>query len=165
MIYEYQGNNPEIHNSVYLAPGCRVIGKVQIKKDASIWPNAILRGDLATIHIGRETNVQDNSTLHVDREQDLKIGNLVTVGHGAILHGCIIGDETLVGMGAIILNGATIGANCLIAAGTLIPERKEIPPGSLVMGNPGKIIRELKPEEKESIIKSANHYRELKNTF
>ncbi len=165
MIYTYQGHTPEIHETVYLGPGCRVIGKAKIKEDSSIWPNAVLRGDLATIYIGRESNIQDNSTLHVDREQDLKIGDRVTVGHGAILHGCTIGDETLLGMGAIILNGARIGANCLIAAGTLIPEGKEIPSGSLVMGSPGKILRELKPEEKEGIINSSNHYRNLKNSF
>jgi len=165
LIYEYQGNKPEIHESVFIGPGCRIIGKAQIKKDSSIWPNAVLRGDLATIYIGWETNIQDNATLHVDRNQDLLIGNRVTVGHGVILHGCTIGDETLVGMGAIILNGARIGKNCLIAAGALIPEGKEIPSGSLVMGSPGKILRELKPEEKEQIINSAKHYRELKNTF
>jgi len=165
MIYNYRGSEPEIHHTVYLGPGCRIIGKAQIEENSSIWPNAVLRGDLATIFIGKETNIQDNCTLHVDRDQDLVIGDFVTIGHGVILHGCQIGKESLVGMGSIILNGAKIGNNCLIAAGTLIPEGKEIPSGSLVMGSPGKIVRELKPEEKEEIINSAKRYKQLKETF
>ncbi len=165
MQYSYRGFEPEVHQSVYLGPGCRIIGRVQINEDASIWPNAVLRGDLATIYIGKESNIQDNCTLHVDSNQDLVIGNRVTVGHGAILHGCTIGDDTLVGMGAIILNGAKIGKNCLIAAGTLIPEGKEIPSGSLVVGAPGKILRELKTEEKEGLISSARRYGKLKDTY
>ncbi len=165
MLYNFQGKEPRIPDTVYLGPGCRIIGQVKIEKDASIWPNAVLRGDLASIHIGQASNVQDNCTLHVERGQDLIIGDRVTIGHGAILHGCTIGDESLVGMGAIILNGAEIGAGCLIAAGTLIPEGKKIPPGKLIMGNPGKIIRDLEAEERTGLKKSAEGYQKLTRAF
>ena len=165
MLYHYQGAEPEVEKDVYIAPGCRIIGKVIIGKDSSVWPNAVLRGDIAEIKIGEETNIQDNCTLHVDRDINLTLGNRVTIGHGAILHSCEIKSDALIGMGAIILNGASIGNNVLIAAGTLIPPGKEIPDGSLVMGNPGKVVRQLKPEEKEQIMKSAQHYKQLKTTF
>ncbi len=165
MLYNFQGKEPQIQDNVYLGPGCRIIGQVKIEKDASIWPNAVLRGDLASIHIGLASNVQDNCTLHVERGQGLIIGKRVTIGHGAVLHGCTIDDESLVGMGAIILNRAEIGAGCLIAAGALVPEGKKIPPGKLVMGNPGKIIRDLGPEEKAGLKNSAEGYQKLARAF
>ena len=165
MLYNFQGKEPQIQDNVYLGPGCRIIGQVTIEKEASIWPNAVLRGDLASIFIGQGSNVQDNCTIHVEKGQDLTIGDRVTIGHGAVLHGCTIGDESLVGMGAIILNGAKIGKGCLIAAGTLIPEGKKIPPGKLIMGSPGKIIRDLETKEKADLKNSAEGYQKLARAF
>lgn len=158
MKYSYKGHIPEIADDVYIAPGASVIGRVTIGASSSIWPNAVVRGDIATITIGERTNIQDNSTLHVDSDHPLRVGNDVVVGHNAILHGCTIEDNCLIGMGAIVLDGAIIGEGSLIGAGALVAPNKVIPPQSLVMGSPGKVIRELTAEEVEKIQHAAAEY-------
>ncbi|WP_075755709.1 gamma carbonic anhydrase family protein [Sporomusa sphaeroides] len=157
-VIPFKGLQPTIDNNVFIAEGARVIGDVSIEAHASIWFNTVLRGDVQPIRIGRYTNIQDNCTIHVWYEFPTVIGNYVTVGHGAILHGCTIASNCLIGMGAIILNYAEIGENCIIGAGALIPERKKIPPNSLVMGSPGKVIRQVSMEEIETIRQSALVY-------
>lgn len=165
MLYQYQGSQPQIHESVFLAPGCRVIGNVHIGQESSVWYNAVLRGDVAAIHIGQNTNIQDNATVHLDQGQNTHIGHSVTLGHGAILHGCTIEDSVLIGMGATVLNGAVVGKGSLVGAATLIPPGKTIPPGSLVLGNPGKVIRELTEQERMSIMSTAQHYTQLARNY
>ena len=158
MLYSLDGISPKVNETAWIAPGCHVIGNVTLAKNASIWFNCTLRGDNELIEIGEGSNVQENTVGHTDPGCPLIIGKGCTIGHKAMLHGCIIGDNSLVGMGATILNGAKIGKNCLIGAGALIPEGKEIPDGSLVMGMPGKIVRELGEEQIESLRNSALHY-------
>jgi carbonic anhydrase/acetyltransferase-like protein (isoleucine patch superfamily) len=150
-----------IKDSVFLASGAQVVGDVEIGENSSIWYNAVLRGDTNPIRIGENTNVQDNAVLHVNRNRGLFIGDNVTIGHGAIVHGCTVGNNVLVGMGSIILDGAEIGDHCIIGAGALVTANKEIPSGSLVYGNPARIIRALTEEEKDSIIISAKNYCEV----
>lgn len=157
-IFPYKGLIPQIDNTVFLAAGARIIGNVSIDINASIWFNAVIRGDVQPIKIGQYTNIQDNCTVHVWYDFPTTIGEYVTIGHGVILHGCTINSNCLIGMGAVILNYAEVGENCIIGAGTLIPERKKIPPNSLVMGSPGKIIREVTQQEIESIRQSALDY-------
>ena len=152
---------PEISEKAYIAPSADIIGDVVIKENGSVWYQAVVRADNDRIEIGSGSNVQDSCVLHADAGYPVKIGDYVTVGHGAIIHGCEIGDNTLVGMGAIILNGAKIGKNCLIAAGALVTQGKEIPDGSMVMGSPAKIRRELTKEEIAGNRESAEEYIEL----
>lgn len=149
---------PKIQKGAVVAPGAVVVGDVTLEKDVSVWYHAVIRGDLQPVTIGEGSNIQDNAVLHVDREYPLTIGKMVTVGHGAILHGCTLEDQVLVGMGAIILNGAVVGKNSLIAAGALVTQNMVVPEGSLVMGNPGKIRRPLTPEEIASIRENAENY-------
>ena len=151
----------EIAESVFLAPGAQVVGRVQIGEHSSVWYNAVIRGDTNPVVIGEETNVQDNAVLHVNRKRGLSIGNQVTIGHGAIVHGCTVGDRVLIGMGSIILDGAVIEEDCIIGAGALVTQNKLIPAGSMVYGNPAKIVRQLTEEEKESILVSARNYCEV----
>ncbi len=160
MKYSYKGITPKVAEDVYISPGVQIIGDVEIGSKSNLWPNAVIRGDMNKITIGQHTNVQDNSTLHVDTDHPLVIGDNVTIGHNAILHGCTIGNTTLIGMGAIVLDGAKIGDEVLIGAGALIPPGKEIPPRCLVVGSPGKVIRELKEEEITALKRSANTYAE-----
>lgn len=147
-----------IHESAFIAPGAIVLGDVTIEEDCGIWYHATVRGDRAPIRIGRASNIQDNCVVHVDADHPVTIGTNVTVGHGAILHGCTIEDNTLIGMGAILLNGCHIGRNCIIAAGALITQNTVIPDNRLVLGNPGKIKREVTKEEVTSILQNALHY-------
>lgn len=149
---------PKIDPSAFIAKGAVVLGDVTIGKDCSIWYNSTVRSTESYITIGEGSNVQDNACIHVDFEHPTIIGSHVTIGHGAIIHGCSIDDNSLIGMGAIILNGAKIGKNCIIAAGALVTQGKEIPDNSLVMGSPGKITRQVTPEEVEKNIKNAEHY-------
>ena len=149
---------PKIDPSVFVAKGAVILGDVTIGKECSIWYNTTIRSTESTITIGQGTNVQDNAVIHVGENHPTTIGAYVTIGHGAIIHGCTIEDNSLIGMGAIILNGSHIGKNCIIAAGTLIPQNKEIPDNSLVMGTPGKIIRQITAEEIEKNKKNAEHY-------
>ena len=142
----------------WIAPNASVIGNVVLKKNASIWFGAVLRGDNDPIVIGENSNIQDNCVLHTDLGQPLIIGANVTVGHMVMLHGGTIGDGSLIGIGSIVLNGARIGRGCLIGAGSLITEGKEIPDGSMVMGSPGKVVRALSPEQAADLAAGALHY-------
>lgn len=142
----------------WIAPSASVMGAVILKKNASIWWAATARGDTDTITVGENSNVQDGSVLHADHGSPLLIGANVTVGHMVMLHGCTIGDNSLIGIGSIVLNGARIGRNCLIGAGALIPEGKEIPDNSLVMGAPGKVVREVSEAQARGLTASAMHY-------
>ncbi len=164
-LIPYNGMIPEVDKTVFIAEGARIIGNVHIMKDASIWFNAVLRGDIAKITIGEETNIQDNVTIHVESNIPTIIGRGVTVGHNAIIHACTIDDNVLIGMGAIILNGSHISRNCLVAAGAIVTENKLIPENSLVMGIPGKVIRELSKDEIEQIRISAIHYLEVAKNY
>ncbi len=159
MIRSYRGVLPKVAASAYIDPSAQVIGDVVIGERSSVWPNATLRGDVNAIRIGEETNVQDNSVLHVDEGHfPLTLGNRVTVGHSVVLHGCTVEDECLIGIGAIVLNGATVGAGSVIAAGAVVPEGMQIPAGSMVMGVPAKIRREVTAEEKDRFRVNAQHY-------
>jgi carbonic anhydrase/acetyltransferase-like protein (isoleucine patch superfamily) len=144
----------------WIAPNAAVIGRVTLKKNASVWWSATLRGDTDPIEIGEGTNIQDGAVLHTDPGIPLRLGANVTVGHLAMLHGCDIGDGSLIGIGAVVLNGVKIGRNCLIGAGALITEGKEIPDNSVVMGAPGKVVREIRPEELERQLRNAQTYAE-----
>lgn len=161
MIYPFQGKYPRIDPSVFITDNVSIIGDVEILKDSSLWFGTVVRGDVNTISIGERTNIQDNSTLHVTwKQSSLHIGNDVTIGHAAILHGCDIGNSCLIGMGAKILDDAIIGDGSLIAAGTVVLEKFVVPAGVLVAGVPGRIVRELTVEEQHRIEESANHYLE-----
>lgn len=149
---------PKVGNNVFIAPGAVVVGDVTLGDESSVWYQTTVRGDDAAITIGNRTNIQDNVVLHVDKGISLEIGEGSSIGHGAILHGCRIGDNTLVGMGAIILNGAKIGNDCMIGAGTLVTQNKEIPDRSLVLGSPGKVVRSLTEEEIQANWKNAQAY-------
>lgn len=157
-IYSLGEFTPEIDPHAWVAPNATIIGKVSIARNVSIWWNCTLRGDIEQIIVGENTNIQDNCVLHTDPGIVLNIGRDVTVGHRAILHGCTIGECTLIGMGATLLNRSAIGKNCLIGANTLIPEGKVIPDRSLVVGSPGRIIRELTHEEVAHLGDSAARY-------
>lgn len=153
-----------IGKNVFLADGAKVIGRVTIKDNSSVWYNAVIRGDSSTIEIGMNTNVQDNAVIHTSKHSKVIVGNNVTIGHGAIVHGCTIGNNVLIGMGSIVLDDVVIGNNCIIGAGTLIPSKKVIPENSLVYGNPYKIVRNLTDSEKDSILENAMEYiEEAKN--
>jgi carbonic anhydrase/acetyltransferase-like protein (isoleucine patch superfamily) len=142
----------------WVAPDAQVMGNIELKHQASVWFGAVLRGDNERITIGENSNVQDASVLHTDMGYPLTLGKNVTIGHKVMLHGCTIGDNSLIGIGSIILNGAKIGKNCLIGANSLITENKEIPDNSVVMGSPGKIVRQLSEEEGGALKLSADHY-------
>lgn len=142
----------------WIAPNATLVGKVRLERGASVWFNCVLRGDNELIQIGENSNVQDGSVMHTDMGYPLTLGTGVTIGHKAMLHGCTVGDYSLIGINAVILNGAKIGKYCLIGANTLIPEGKVIPDGSLVMGSPGKVIRELTDQQKKMLEASAAHY-------
>ena len=157
-IYELDGQAPELPDSYWIAETAVVIGRVRLKSEASIWFGSTLRGDNEWIEVGARSNIQENCTLHTDMGFPLTIGRDVTVGHLAMLHGCTIGDNSLIGIGAVILNGATIGENCLIGAKALVPEGKAIPANSLVMGAPGKVVRELEERHVARLRKGADHY-------
>ena len=159
MIYELDGVRPELGQGAWVAPDANLIGKVVLEDAASVWFGCTLRGDNEEIRVGRGSNVQENVVCHTDIGYPLLIGPDCTIGHKAMLHGCIIGAGSLIGMGATILNGAKIGRGCLIGAGALIPEGKEIPDFSLVMGAPGKVVRSLDDAAQEKLLKSAAHYR------
>jgi carbonic anhydrase/acetyltransferase-like protein (isoleucine patch superfamily) len=159
MIYALDGITPQIGEDVWIAPDANIIGRVVLDAAASVWFGCTLRGDNEQIRVGAGSNVQENCVFHTDIGFPLTIGANCTIGHKAMLHGCEIGEGTLVGMGAVVLNGAKIGRGCLIGAGALITEGKEIPDGSLVMGAPGKIVRQLDAAAQEKLLASAANYR------
>ncbi len=158
MIYRLGEACVELHPQSWVAPNAVLVGKVRLQAGASIWFNAVLRGDNELIDIGEHSNVQDGAVMHTDMGFPLTLGKGVTVGHNAMLHGCSVGDYSLIGINAVILNGARIGRNCIIGANALIAEGKVIPDGSLVMGSPGKVVRELSDQQKKLLEASAAHY-------
>lgn len=159
MIYTLDGIAPEIAADAWVAPGAQLMGKVVLEPGASVWFGAVLRGDNEEIRVGAGANVQEHVVCHTDMGFPLLIGANCTIGHKAMLHGCTIGEGSLIGMGATVLNGAKIGRGCLIGAGALVTEGKEIPDGSLVMGAPGKVVRTLDAAAQESLLGSAERYR------
>ncbi|UWP99703.1 gamma carbonic anhydrase family protein [Aliiroseovarius crassostreae] len=158
MIYALDGVTPEIDPAAWVAPDANLIGRVRIGAKASVWFGCTLRGDNELIDVGEGTNVQENCVFHTDLGFPLTIGANVTVGHKVLLHGCTIGDGSLIGMNATVMNGAKIGKGCLIGAGALVTEGKEIPDGSMVLGSPGKVVREIDEATKQSLLASAHHY-------
>ncbi len=166
MIRTYKGVSPTIPASCYVDESARIIGDVVLGEHSSVWMNAVLRGDVHSIRVGAYSNIQDCCVLHGMKEQyGVLVGEYVTVGHSAILHGCVIGDRCLIGMGSVILNGAWIGAGSIIAAGTLIPEKTVVEAGSLWMGSPGKFRRKLVEKDQESIMRYAKNYLEYKDAY
>lgn len=159
-MQEFRGQAPQIHGHAYIADGAQVIGQVKMHEFSSIWYNTVVRGDVNRIEIGRYTNVQDNSVVHVADTYPALLGDFVTVGHGAVLHGCTIEDHCLIGMGAVVLTGAVIGRGSIIGAGALVREKQVIPPHSLVVGVPGRIVKTI-PEEWDRIHAQAVKYKTL----
>jgi len=157
-IYELDGKTPRLAPTAWVADSAEVIGDVTLAEDSSVWFGVVIRGDNHLISIGRGSNVQDQTVLHTDEGLPLVIGERVTIGHQVMLHGCTIGDETLIGIGAVVLNGARIGKNCLVGAGALVTEGKEFPDGSMILGSPAKVVRQLTPEQIEGLKRSAQHY-------
>lgn len=160
MIQTLDAHTPVLDGENFVAPNATLIGRVTLERQASVWFNCILRGDCDDIIVGEGSNIQDASVLHTDAGIKLRVGRNCTVGHMVMLHGCHIGDGSLIGIKAVILNNARIGKNCLVGAGSLITERKVFPDGVLIMGTPGKVIRELSPEEIQGLQLNAQFYRE-----
>ena len=160
MFYDLKDKKPKSSGENWVAPNATIIGDVTLEKNSSIWFNAVLRGDIENVLIGEGSNVQDGSVLHTDPGYPLKVGKNVTIGHLVMLHGCTIGDNSLIGIGAVILNNAKIGNNCIIGAKTLIAENKEIPDDSLVVGSPGRIIRKVTEDEKKAVLENTKHYQD-----
>ena len=158
MNISYNGKTPILENSVFVAPGAYLIGDVKIGKESTIWFNCVLRGDEDTIIIGNRCSIQDNSTIHLFEGNPVIVGDEVTIGHNVILHGCKIGKRSIIGMGSTILDGAEIGEECIIGANSLIPAGKKIPPRSLVMGSPAKVIRDINEKDLELIQLSVDSY-------
>ena len=160
MFYDLENKKPKNSGENWVAPNATIIGDVTLEKNTSFWFNATLRGDIENIHIGEGSNVQDGSVLHTDPGCPLKVGKNVTIGHMVMLHGCTIGNNSLIGIGAVILNKANIGKNCIIGAKSLITENKEIPDNSLVVGSPGRVIRKVTDDEAKGIKENAIRYQE-----
>lgn len=157
-IYELEGMCPTVAESAWVAGSAEVMGDVVLGEEASVWFGVVVRGDTSAIRIGARTNIQDLSVLHSDVGMPLTIGSGVTVGHKAMLHGCTVGDDSLIGIGAVILNGAKIGKGCLVGAGALVTEGKEFPDGSMIIGSPAKVVRQLTAEQLQGLRQSADHY-------
>lgn len=161
MIKAFHGWEPDIAPDARVAQSAVVVGQVTVEAQASLWYGAVLRGDEDSIRVGAGSNIQDNAVLHCDPGVPLKIGRDVTVGHSAVVHGCTVGDQCLIGMGAILLSGCVIGEQCVIAAGALVTQNKVIPPGSMVMGTPAKVVRPLTQAERDELAASAAEYRRV----
>lgn len=155
-LYSFKGIKPEIGPGVFVAPSADIIGKIIFAENVNIWHQCVARGDVNWIRVGKNTNVQDLTMLHVTKDFELTIGSGVSIGHSVTLHGCTIGNNCLIGMGAIILDGAVIGANCVVAAGSLVPPGKSFSEGSMIMGNPAVLKKQLTKEERELF---GNHYK------
>lgn len=164
-VYEIDGLVPEVAASAWIADSAQVMGQVSLGEASSIWFGVVIRGDTDAITIGARTNVQDLSVLHADVGMPLTLGEGVTVGHQVMLHGCTVGDNSLIGIGAVVLNGARIGKNCLVGAGALVTEGKEFPDGSMILGSPARVVRSLTPEQIEGLRQSAQHYCENASRF
>lgn len=166
MLKPYKGINPKLGTEVFIEESAQIIGDVEIGDLSSVWFNAVVRGDVHYIRIGKRTNVQDNCTLHVTKDIfPLIIGDDITIGHNVVLHGCTVKDRCLIGMGAIILDNAEVGEDSIIGAGSLITEGMKVPPGSLVLGIPGKVARVTRADERERILKSAKNYIEYARNY
>ncbi|HEX9027331.1 MAG TPA: gamma carbonic anhydrase family protein [Clostridium sp.] len=165
MIKNFMDMKPILEEEIYIAETAVIIGDVTLKRNSNIWFGAVLRGDEESIVIGENTNIQENSIVHVDENNKVEIGDGCTIGHGVIVHGCKIGNNTLVGMGAIILNGAKIGNNTIVGAGSLITQNKVFEDGVLIIGNPAKVVRKLTEEEIDNNKKSCLNYIELSKKF
>ncbi len=157
-IYQLDDVTPDVHASAWVADSAQVMGRVSLAENASVWYGAVLRGDNDSISVGRNSNVQDGSVLHTDHGSPLVIGEDVTIGHQVMLHGCTVGDCTLVGIGSVVMNGARIGRHCIVGAGALITEGKQFPDGVLIVGSPAKVVRELTVEQIARLQASATHY-------
>ena len=157
-LVEYKGKRPVIGERVFLAEGARLIGDVTIGNDSSVFYNAVLRADLASIVVGERTNIQDNVSVHLSMDEGVVIGNEVTVGHHAVLHACTIDDNVLIGMGAIVMDGAHIKKNCIVGAGAIVTQGKEFPEGSLILGSPAHVVRELTEDEIRKAHEGVEHY-------
>jgi carbonic anhydrase/acetyltransferase-like protein (isoleucine patch superfamily) len=164
-LYRLDDRVPRIHDSAWVADGATVVGDVELDADASIWFGAVLRGDSDRIRIGRRSNVQDGSIVHADDGVPTTVGDDVTIGHLVMLHGCSIGDGSLIGIGSVILNNARIGKHCLVGARSLVTEGKSFPDGSLIMGSPAVVVKALRPEQIEGLLRSAAHYVENARRF
>ena len=164
-LYALGADAPQLHADTWVAPDANLIGKVVMEEGSSVWFGCTIRADHEVILIGAGSNVQENCVMHIDAGYPLTIGQNCTIGHKVMLHGCTIGDNSLIGMGATVLNGAKIGKNCLIGAGALITENKEIPDNSLLMGAPGKVVRELNEKNAQMLTMSALHYQENMRRF
>jgi carbonic anhydrase/acetyltransferase-like protein (isoleucine patch superfamily) len=161
MLYKFKKKSPTVAENTFVAPGSRIIGNVELFEHSSIWYNTVVRGDLAKIIVGKYSNVQENSTIHVEQNQGVEIGDYVTIGHNAVIHACKIGAKSLIGMNATILSGVKIGEGSIVGAGAVVPENTEIPPGSLVLGVPAKVIRTITKEKIIELKQHAVHYSEL----
>jgi len=168
----FQGVLPALGARVYIDPAATVIGAVRLGDDASVWPGAVIRGDVNAISVGHRTNVQDGAVLHVTHEgpysgggRALVVGSDVTIGHRAVLHACTVGDRCLIGMGALLLDGAVVAEEVLVGAGTVVPPRKHLPPRTLWVGNPARRVRDLTAREVESLAYSAAHYVRVKDAY
>ncbi|MDD5959805.1 MAG: gamma carbonic anhydrase family protein [Methanobrevibacter wolinii] len=155
----------EIKESTEIFPGTHIVGDVELDENVSVWYGAVIRGDVAPIKIGKNSNVQDNCVLHATKDIPLTIGDNVTIGHGAVVHGCTIEDNVLIGMNATVLNNAHIGKNSIVGAGAVVSEGKEFPEGSLILGVPGKLIKQVSKEQIESIQENADHYVKLSKSY
>jgi len=151
--------------NIFIAKSADIIGKVKMDKDCSVWFNAVIRADVNTITIGKRTNVQDGVALHVDINNALTIGDNVSIGHNAVVHGCTVGDNVLIGMGSVVLNGAKIGDNSIVGAGAVVTENKEFPPNSLILGTPARVVRTLTEKDVAMIQYNATEYSELKKAY
>ena len=161
MLREFDGHKPEIHSSAFISNNSLIIGRASLGENTSVWPGCVLRADVEDIIIGSNTNIQDGTMVHSDHNLPVIIGKGVTVGHGAVIHGCRIGSNCLIGMGAIILSGSVIEDNCIIGAAALITENMKVPEGNLVLGVPGRIIRKITKEELGRVYRSAEEYLKL----
>jgi carbonic anhydrase/acetyltransferase-like protein (isoleucine patch superfamily) len=157
-LYQLDAHRPRLARGAWVADSAQVIGNVELAEDASIWFGAILRGDTELLTIGPGSNVQDGSVLHADVGFPLRVGENVTVGHQVVLHGCTVGDGSLIGIQAVVLNGAKIGKHCLVGAGALVTEGKEFPEGSMIIGSPARVVKQLTPEQIAGLQRSAEHY-------
>jgi gamma-carbonic anhydrase len=165
MLRSFRGRQPAVAASAYVDPSAQVIGDVRLGERASVWANVTIRADINSVTIGDDTNVQDNSCLHVDDDKPVVIGERVVIGHSCTVHGCTVEDDCLIGMGSTILNGARVGAGSIVAAGSLVLERQEIPPRSMVMGSPAKIRRQTTDDDLERVRRNAQNYVELSREY